>query len=222
MQAIDGELKAMIDVLPRISDYEERRRMKDSIARRRMQIQAGIDRVPRYVNDMLQVFDPMLRMRWDFDQRCYALERHVENEGIYLVVTYHRDEHGPKRIGQQAILQLIADLAANDLQKRRPEEHVEAKREQAETVVVSNDQKAEQKILGAIDSLPAKNIQEMCNVEAAISRGDKVLSHGSDEKFLERAHANTKKMEAEGIALDNPNAAINPGQNPMIWKGKKR
>lgn len=121
----------------------------------------------------------------------WMLDRWVTELGCWHPVGYigsgGRLEEGSdeKVIDDVVRPDLINFLRSRDM--RRPG-YIEEKRAAAQAVVDANDARSTDKVMAAVDRMPAKNVAEFVRVEQAIHTGEKIVAHGATEAMLNKMH----------------------------------
>lgn len=217
------QLKTMVDMVPKIWPAD-RPAHQARIYDHQHDVLAGLASVPSWVQEKLQEVEWRLRLRFSHEDGCFVVERLAPHDNCYTELAKWQNEDGsPRRIGPQDILDLTDLLRAGDMQRyRTPADFLRAKHTHAAEIRARNEAASTDRVLDVVDRMSSKQISEFVQVEQAIHTGERVVAHGNTERFLERAHTQTKKAEAEGIVLDNPVAAINPGMAPKVYHRNKR
>lgn len=212
---VTKEIQTMIDMRPRLSG-EDRARNDVALRQATARLAHELALVPGWANEQIQrEVEDRLRFRFSTADQCFVLERRTP-QNVYEIVG------GGKlwgfKFGDQSMRELIDKCHRGDMQKYRPQDYVTMKRKRAEGVIAENDYRHNQKVAAAVDRVPKKRLEQFIEVETAIQTGEKVRSSGRDAEFLEKAHARTKKAEAQGEKFEHPAAVINPGMDPKIYK----
>jgi hypothetical protein len=180
---------------------------------------AGLSRVPEGYALSLRLIDPMLRARWDFTCDMWAIERWAEgkDEGG---LTFNRWVFIAHR--QFLDNKLIHDLKKGDTWKdgKSPEQHLREKREEADRVKAANEAASNEKVLEAVDSLPADHIQRFVEVEEALASGERIHARGQDFDTLNRMQQSQKRALARGTYKPPDPTPINAGK--QRFKVRKR
>lgn len=181
---------------------------------RKLAVEAGLRRAPEDKIRQLHAIDPLLRLRWDFEECCWIVERAVEEMRCWLPVVIWKDEN---KLALPLDNRLMEALLSGDMWRfSSPEECLRFKRAAAEKVREQNQRAADEKILEAVDSLGEKRIKNFIEVERALATGETITPHGDDLRFVEHAERETEKAEAAGETIRNK--CVNPGQNPLRRK----
>ena len=77
----------------------------------------------------------------------------------------------------------------------------------------------DERVRAAVDSLSTRQIKQFVEVENAIQTGEKIESHGSDERFLDHVWGNQKRGQFANVPTGR---SINPGMHPRRYKRQKR
>jgi hypothetical protein len=189
---------------------------------RREMLHSGLACVPKVYQEQIAAYEPLLRIRWDFWGGHYVVDRWIkENNAWMIVMKWIFPDETPRRLGPFSVAEMIDFLNQGDTHRfRNAKDYIEFKRVKAEKIREARDKESTEQVLEAVDRMSSKSIEQFINVERALHTGEKIIAHGSDEKFLDRVHAKTKEALAKGEPLDHPAAADNPGMNPLKYKRK--
>lgn len=214
----DQETQAYKEALSR-TPLSQRHLYVGLIEERESAFLSGIQRVDGWKQERIQKFDPELRLRWDYPAECYCVDKWVPQIEVWVVLMLWRyaDTHLARPLGEEGLRELIAVLHNGDMQRwPSPEAYLKFRREQSAAIRKSNENDATEQVLAAVDNLSKKQIAEFIAVETAFKTGEKVISHGKQETWLEKLRRRTRQREAAGDVVDN-HVAINPGQSPKNY-----
>ena len=177
--------------------------------------ESGLLHGPAWARDRLKEIDPLLQLRWDFNEACYVVERYVREQRAYVLVCVWKEDGEARHLDENLFTTL---KEADTWQFRTPLEYLEHKRELSRKKREENQAAAREKILAAVDTLSSRQITEFIEVERAIHTGETITAHGSDLKTLERMQEGQRKAQAEGQRISHGRMAINPGMHPRIYR----
>ncbi len=166
-------------------------------------IRAGVERCPSWFAKTLKRFDPTLRVRWDFYQEHWVIERFNERTQLF-----HRVGVWARDLGDA----LIEELRKGDMWKSTTGEKIAAAEEQAEAQLKRNEAKTREGWLEAVDSLTRKKQEEFVEVSRAIEHGEDLQFMGPDADFMNKVWEEKQKQP------DMPDTAINPGMKPGTYR----
>lgn len=209
----DAECKCIVDNLTRFPD---RARAERDLADRVEKVAAGLQRqvtLPPGVVRELELLDPRLRLRWDFDAEAWAVDRAIFEYQWWQPITFWTPDKS--FFGHDG---LIECLRRHDMQRfQDPKEYLRMKREAARKVREANAKAANDRIVGVIDGMTDKQVEQFMAVERALITGEKIRSTGPDAEFLNAAYEATqaeRKMAADAGVELRDNVCINPGMKP--------
>jgi hypothetical protein len=208
-------------------DLRDRAQMEQAIEVRKAEIISGLAHpVARYWTRKLQKeVERFLRMR--FDPRLgFVIDRWVAEEGwwhkIPGVIGFDPPRPGLcQRMREQYDMWKKATPKDNEDAIANRARHPILKEKDAESakVIKANEDKANEKVLAAVDSLSSRQVKEFIDVERARHTGEKITHHGPDLKFMERLQAEQKKNPAQVSPDQGPDCG-NPGMHPKLLKRK--
>lgn len=217
----DNETHAMFMASERLTG-EERDRMIRLAHERISMIEAGLKRVPEYIQTAIQTFCAELRVRYCFERDKLVIEHfHPQTNWQIIGGGEWRNHDNGQPYSPEA---MIAMLRAGDMQQKGTAKYLEEKKNNAIAVQRSNDSAHTRKVNAAVDSLSTKQVKQFIDVQNAIRSGETVVPLGDDAKFLEKVHTTSKKEAArlgkslKKAARNDDMAAMNPGQHPLIYK----
>lgn len=214
---MDIEARTIIDMLDtgrfgKMSKDEEAALIA-KVSDRLAMISAGARRAPDHWNRRLHDIDANLRIRWDYEKPCWAVERWVWQERSWVPLKYWMDDTGALLMD---IPWLCHILVKGDMWNNA--NHWQERRDEAAIIRQGHDKRSTDRVLDAVDKLSTKRMREFIRVEQALHTGERFISHGSDLKFLERQAAASKSSPA----LPGSEHCINPGAHPRILKRNYR
>lgn len=203
----DAETYCLIQLLDRGGwAPHEISQIERAIRDRRAQIEGGVSSIfaKRWTDKLQKEVDKRLRLRWDF-KNGWVLDRFAQDMWQVAGV-----------FGFNYIRPYLVDyLRENDMQRwPSPEAYLKYKREKAMKVAMENEYRSTQKVLAAVDKMSDKRIREYISTERALQTGERVTLHGASEKMMTTIQKSAAKSPI------NRSTAINPGQNPFVYKRK--
>ena len=176
-----------------------------------------------FLDSLLQAgLGPQFRSRPDFRRGKLAIEQWFPALDCWMVNGYF-DPRTPYR-------NIVATLEAGDPRKTAPTEHLEQTRAAAAAKRESNDRRSTDRVLGAIDALTPRQIENFVAVEQAIHTGESIALRGDDRRTMERLTEDTKKAaysedkEAQRVLTngqgDTP-LCITPNSNPLRRRNRR-
>jgi hypothetical protein len=256
MSIPDFESKILLDIAPKVAFHpEERAKLERHIRERAEMVRTGVERCPAWFQEELNSLDPRLRAWWNCWTEQWVIDR-LQDEGVVERMERVAREEGDHDTAQglresatglladgayyltvlrftpsptlQLDRQLIAMLRSCDMQRfESPQEYVARKREAAEKVEARNERASMDQVMGAVDQMSTKQLENFIAVEEARASGETITARGEDAKFLERAAEERRKAlaqaEARGeiLSLDIGDRAINPGMHPQRYRRKR-
>lgn len=220
----DDETWAILKGLPSLSPSDQLQASMYARERKEAFIH-GRAMVPDFWRRALHNFDPNLQLRFDVDYQCYIVETWMKDESYWQPVLLWRDENNkPLTLGETLIPLMLSTLAKNNLQTqyRDSTEYLAKKHDDREARRKINAATRTATVLEAVDSLSSKQVSNFIDVHRAIHTGEKIVTHGADEKFLNTARANTVQVEAEGGQVAPVRRELNPGMHPLTYQRKAR
>lgn len=186
----DAELQSMINLLPRIP-LSERDAYKECIRLHRDYTESGLVNIPWEYQYELQKFDPYLRLRYDLQCQCYVIER--VDTGLRAWVRLFRwadAETGEgKPLSVASVQEIIGKLKAADMRRfESPAEYLKYKRAKADAIRKANDDRNTDELLGVIDGMTKKQIDNFVAVEKAIASGERIDVRGDDARTMNMWH----------------------------------
>lgn len=208
---VTDKVLAQISIIPNLDDQPMRTRAARMVEDMMSQLEAGVKRVPGWIQKAIKQFDKDLSLRWDFEQGCFVLDIFAHIFGCYMTIC----SLGPEFTCDLPNLNLLlAKLRAGDMRRAEsPEKYLEQKRKQADDVIRVNDVAATERVLGAVQNLTDRSVKEFIEVERALRVGETVFSTGDDAKEI------TQLQKAAQSAPAPP--ADNLGLNPHPNKQKR-
>jgi hypothetical protein len=189
-------------------DSEMRSRTEKEIERRRAAVIEGASQAPEHLNAALRQIDPKLRLRFEFDQPCWVVDRWVASMNGWHPVIFWMDQNGRALPLDGVIdqenpfthlwhkLSFLDFVRASDLQKRGARQVMADKRAVSDAVKQANAKAAEESVLAAVDSLSTKQIKEFLDVERALQTGETIEARGPMAETLDRMEKATKTQPA--------------------------
>jgi hypothetical protein len=180
-------------------------------------LEAELSSSDPFVDSLLvQAMGHQFRTRPDLSHAMLAVEQWVPALDCWLVNGYFPFD--------TPIHHIIRTLEAGDPRKQTPLEALEESREQAAAIRKSNEAASSAKVLGAVDALTSRQVENFVAVEQALHTGENITVRGQDRTTIERLVADTKKaaytgdLEAQSVMTrgqrDNPTCAL-PTTNPL-------
>ena len=162
------------------------------------------------------------RSRPDFARGKLAIEQWIPSMDCWMVNGYF-DFRTPYRT-------IVSVLEAGDPRKQTPSEHLEEVRAAAAAKRESNERKSTDKVLGVIDSLTSRQVENFVAVEQALHTGENITLRGDDRRRIESLVEQTKEAahkgdrEAQKVVTmgqqDTP-LCITPNSNPLRRRNRK-
>lgn len=205
---LDQEAAGMIQVLSRIPPHQQAE-FERQIRDRMSMVRAGAGRMA-FMNHELRTLDPLLRARLCYETGNLLIERWAHAWGFWAIVyIWQGDGFG------NPIRHIIRTLQHGDMQRPGWREE---KRRRAATARRAHERASDDKVKAAVDSLPAKSLRQFAEVEQARNRGERLIHHGEDLKFMERTHERARKTGVYGEAGLHKGGPINPGHHPSVHR----
>lgn len=204
-----------------VLDLDDRARVNAMIEVRKAQIVAGLANPVslRWTLKLRLEVEPLLRMRF-----CpvfgYVIDRWISSGPFWQQIPGTIGFHEPKPG--------LCDRMRNQYdmwKKSTPKDDEKAIKNQArhprlleadkvsDQVKAVNREKGDDIVRAAVDSLPIGRVQQFLDVERARHTGEKVVHHGPDLTFVERADEAGKKNRKLGKRGPRQKS-INPGMRP--------
>jgi hypothetical protein len=210
----------------KVLDLNDRASFQNAIERRKAEIVTGLaDPTAKYWTRKLQKeVEPLLRMRF-CPRFGYVIDRWIADEGFWHQIPGTIGFQPPKpglceRMRNQYDMwkqsspkedeDAIANRARHPILKKKDEESAKVRE--------SNEKASTEKVLAAVDSLSAKQIENFVAVERARHTGEKLIHHGPDLKFVE--HVEELQKTTPAPPEDMGKYCANPGMNPKLLKRK--
>lgn len=155
--------------------------------------EAGVLEAPKWLQKKLKEIDPLLVLRWNYEEQCFCVDRYVPIEKHFTTVCTWKDENGPKRLD----LDLLETIQDGDLWRFPSyKEYLAHKREKAARRRLANQKASEDAVLTAVDKLSSKDIAEFVSVGNALKSGETIECHGNDEHFFNKYHRAGQQNQA--------------------------
>lgn len=162
------------------------------------------------VERRIRQVDDTLRLRWDFEQGMYAIDRYCPDLGCMLTLFYWSHT-----LGEGGAIANI--LRESDMQAwSSPQDYHNHKRTLQQHALELQDKKRTEIALAAVDSLTTARIRNFIAVERAMQIGEKVDVRGEDAKFLQKQYDRTRTGQIP--TLPGEQMCINPHMNPFKHK----
>lgn len=177
-------------------------------------LQTGIVRARdhQFVERKIQEADPNLRLRWDYKQGLFAIDRFAPQLGHHLTIFFWSHTLGEG-------LAIRAILLASDMQRAdTPQAYHKLKQEMVNAALKRKESERAENALAAVDQLSTERIKNFLAVERALQIGEKIHVSGDDAKWLNRQYERTQA----GLIPDVPTQAINPGMHPFKHRRMNR
>jgi len=165
---------------------------------------------------LLNGLGPQFRSRPDFQREKVAVEQWLPALDCWMVNGYF-DLHTPPH-------KILEVLWAGDPRRKTAEEEIAERREAAQKRRESNERASADKVLGAIDALTDKQVQNFVEVEQALHTGENITVRGDDRRRIEHLTESTRDaaysgdVEAQRVLTagqrDNPTCIL-PTTNPL-------
>lgn len=211
-----------------VLDLDDRANVNTMIELRKLQIIAGVANpiAARWTKKLQAEVEPLLRMRF-----CpafgYVIDRWVDSGPYWQQIpgTIGFQEPRPglcDRMREQYDMWKKATPEENEKAKNNEMRHpiLQAADEKSNQIKATNEAKGKEIVMAAVDSLSSKGVQQFLEVEKARHTGEKVVHHGADLTFVERADAAGKKNRAEG-KRPSRQRSVNPGHRPSRYTRRK-
>ena len=165
---------------------------------------------------------PQFRSRPDFQREKIAVEQWFPAMDCWMVNGYF-DRSTPYH-------HIIDTLEAGDPRKQTPTEHLEEQREASRLKRESNDRASSDRVLGAVDALTPKQVENFVAVEQALHTGENITVRGDDRRRIEsleeatRKAANKGDKEAQSVITNGQQdsaACLLPTTNPLRHRHRK-
>lgn len=166
-------------------------------------VQAGVDRCPTGFRKILRRFDRDLRVRWDFYQEHWVIERFNKDTNLF-----HRCGVWSNRLDER----LIDALRKGDMWRTTTDEKIAEAEERAERIKKQNDQKAKDGYLERIDNMTHRQLEDFVEVSRALEHGETLSFAGEDAKFMNKVWEEKQKRP------DVPDTPMNPGFKPGKYR----
>lgn len=165
---------------------------------------------------------PQFRSRPDFTRGKLAIEQWIPSLDCWMVNGYF-DPRTPYHT-------IVETLEAGDPRKKTPSEHLEETRASAAARRESLDRASTDRVLGAVDSLTPRQVENFVAVEQALHTGENITLRGDDRRRVEHLVEETKKAayrgdeEAQKVVTsgqsDTP-LCITPNSNPLRRRNRR-
>ena len=155
--------------------------------------EAGYREVPAWAQKKIRAFDPLLCWRFDFERNQFALDRFNPELKIFHTISFWTD-----RLTEGDVYDAICQCRKGDMQKAEsPEAYARQKEEEAAKIEKANSDKATDKVLGVVDSLTDRQIEQFVKTEQAMHTGERIRPYSDDAVTLEH-------MDKSGAGLPAP------------------
>jgi hypothetical protein len=222
------QIKVMLDFLEHggCLELSDRAAMEAAIEHRKQELLTGLANplAKKWTKKLRKEVEPLLRMRF-CPRFGYVIDRWVAEMGYWHQIPGTCGFEGP-RPGLCERMKTQYDM----WKKSSPKEDQDAmagkarhpilkeKDQQSAKVIQENERKATEKVLAAVDSLSAKQIENFVTVERARHTGEKIIHHGQDLRFMEMLEEKEKTGTAAEVSPDMGPDCANPGLNPKLYK----
>ncbi len=169
-------------------------------------VQAGVERCPPWFAKTLKRFDPDLRLRWDFYQDYWVIERFDKHANLF-----RRCGTWSKELGHN----LIEELRKSDMWRTTTDEKIAQAEEQAGKVKQANEQKTRDGYMEKIDNMSHRQLEDFVEVSRALEHGETLSFAGKDADMM------NKIWEEKKHRPDTPDTALNPGVKPGKYRRPK-
>lgn len=214
----DIEAVAQANIIPQLPMFDGDDGMGQATARaylvdrlERWQSGYTAGKVHRTIIRQLHSVDPLLTLRWDFEQQLYAIDRFAPELGCYLTIFYWSHT-----LGEGGAIRAI--LLASDMQRAdTPQAYHQCKQELVNAALKRNDKTRAEAALAAVDQLTNDRIRNFLAVERAMQIGEKVDVRGEDARWLNKSYELTRTGQ-----IPNIGSAINPNMHPFRHRRMSR
>jgi hypothetical protein len=180
--------------------------LRRTIFERQERFRSGCDHAPRWFRKRLKELDPLLDVRWSFDDESWLIERWSRSDRALVTVM---------KVEGSLDLSVIYELEEGDTWRfPTPEAYLKWKHEKSARKRAQISAEQDEKVSAAVDSLTRKRADEFLEVERALHTGETVIMHGSDEKTMERMHEGAIRGARQGVIEPKPS-------RPMARRYKK-
>lgn len=167
----------------------------------------------RSIVQLLKSVDPLLTLRWDFDEQKYSIDRYAPELGCYLTIFYWSHT-----LGEGGAIRAI--LLASDMQRYdTPQDYHSLKQELVDAALKRQDKARAEAALAAVDQLTDARIRNFMAVERAMQIGEKVNVTGEDARWLNKSYDLTQRGLIPEI---DPRACVNPSMHPFKHRRMSR
>jgi len=194
--AVDSETNAMMNIAGRLTSDQlcVWPQVRNIIINRVQMFHAGRMQAPKWINDELARLDPLLKLRWDFFEQCWIVDRFTAVERCWTPVCTWKDENGAKRLDYD----LIETLRDGDMWRFPSyKEYLAYKREKTRRRREQIEKQSVEKLSAAFDSLSSDRLQNFMEVERAMKTGEKIIFGTEDHAKFSRMSEAAKRAQAQ-------------------------
>jgi hypothetical protein len=202
----DVETETMMSLISALTfkGTETCSQVRRMIRERVQMFQCGRQQVSQWIRSELQRYDDQLDIRWDYLNQEFIIERYGRKSRAWIPIMEWKDNLDNR------IFDLLRD---GDMWRfSSSEAYLEAKRARSAKIREDNRNKANERLLDAIDSLSNREAEEFMEVEQAFKTGEKVRFMGQDDKSFTRMQEGSKKAAAKGEVFDPSKQKITYGK----------
>jgi hypothetical protein len=161
--------------------------------------EAGYREVPAWAQKKIRAFDPLLCWRFDFERNQFALDRFDAERKIFCTISYWTD-----RLTEGDVYDAICLCRKGDMQKAdSPEDYIRQKDAEAAKIEKANSDRATDKVLGVVDSLTDRQIEQFVKTEQAMHTGERIRPYSNDAVTLERMEKSGAEIPAPPLKPNN-------------------
>lgn len=164
---------------------------------------------------------PQFRTRPDLQRMKIAVEQWVPALDIWMVNGYFDPD--------TTAYHIVSTLQAGDPRRLSPIDALAERRAQAESNQISHDRASTDRVLGAVDALTDRQVQNFVAVEQALQTGETITVREDDRRQIENLVESTRHaayrgdVEAQQVMIrgqrDNPSCLL-PSTNPLRHRHK--
>ncbi len=155
-------------------------------------VKAGVERCPEWFRKTLKRFDDTLRVRWDFYNEYWVIERIGGEPPLY-----RRCGTWDSALGER----LIETLRKSDMTRKSPDEHIQEAEDRAAAQRAQNEKKSKEGFLAAVDGMTNRQCEDFVEVSRALEHGESLSFAGPDADLMNKIWDEKKK---------NPDLASKP------------
>lgn len=196
--------------------WDQRSIVADIIEERKVMLLVELATVRPALDLEVRAFHHQLRARDDQQTGQIAVEQWIPSEQCWLVNGYFPYSHTDE--------QVLDALRAGDPRRKSGDEFSLEVRQRAQANAKAHDAASTERVLGAVDSLSVRALDDMIAVEEALHTGETITMRGDDRQFLDKALDKTQRAAAAGDiqaqavlsgGVRDTHLCVNPGDNPL-------